>query len=403
MGHGLSADFGLRARDAPGLRDAVSGDRDGAYHRRVLPVSLALAIAALVFRLVSPGEIRSLLDLHLLSLFLVLILAIECAKVSGLVEAVVVRVLSRVRSERTLAVAAILTTGVASALVTNDVALLLVVPFTLAFERVAPEFNAARTVVLEIQAANLLGCLTPTGNPQNLLLFTRGGFTTGSFLSAQLPWVAGMAIATLALVPLLVPRRALPAPPARDVPVERRLATAGLFLLALQLLAISQLAPRLAPLVAALPAAALLGRRLLKTDFTLLGVFSALFVGVEGLRRSALFPLLDPVRLFDATPTGFVLSGALLSQVVSNVPAAILLAPAAAAAGGGRLFTALLYGVNSGGCGTPIASLANLIGADLYLRRREHRAPFWRAFLEVSVLLLAVAIGLSVLLVTLRS
>jgi Na+/H+ antiporter NhaD/arsenite permease-like protein len=361
----------------------------------VLPVSLALAFFALIFRLVSPSEIRALLDLHLLSLFLVLILAVECLKRSGLVEAVVGKVLSRVRSERTLAVAAILTTGAVSAMVTNDVALLLVVPFTLAFEKVAPEFDPIRVVVLEIQAANLLGCLTPTGNPQNLLLFSRGGFTTAGFFSAQVPWVLGMAAATLALVPLLVPRRPLPAPPEADRLVEPRLATAGLFLLSLQLLAISQAIPRLAPLVAAVPAAALLGRGLLKTDFTLLGVFSALFVGVEGLRRSALFETLDPVTLLGGTPTGFVLSGALLSQVVSNVPAAILLAPAAAQAGGGVLFTALLYGVNAGGCGTPVASLANLIGADLYLRGRAHRAPFWRLFLAVSFALLAVGIGLS--------
>lgn len=361
----------------------------------MLWASLALALVALLFRLVSPFEIRALLDLHLLSLFLVLILAVECLKRSGLVEAVVGRVLSRVRSERALAVAAVLTTGVVSAMVTNDVALLLVVPFTLAFEEVAPEFDPMRVVVLEIQAANLLGCLTPTGNPQNLLLFSRGGFTTASFLAAQLPWVLGMALATLAAVPILVPRRTLPAPPERQRPVDPRLATAGLFLLSLQLLAISQAIPRLVPLVAAVPAAALLGRGLLRTDFTLLGVFSALFVGVEGLRRSAVFDALDPVGLLGATPLGFVLSGALLSQVVSNVPAAILLAPAAAEAGGGTLFTALLYGVNAGGCGTPIASLANLIGADLYLRGRAHRAPFWRLFLAVSFGLLAVAVALS--------
>ncbi|MHB8800062.1 MAG: SLC13 family permease [Thermoanaerobaculia bacterium] len=361
----------------------------------MLPASLGLALVALLFRLVSPSEIRALLDLHLLSLFLVLILAVECLKRSGVVEAVVGRVLSRVRSERALAAAAIVTTGAVSAMVTNDVALLLVVPFTLAFEKVAPDLDPVRVVVLEIQAANLLGCLTPTGNPQNLLLFSRGGFTTGSFFAAQLPWVIGMAAALLALVPVLVPKRALPAPPPTHRAVEPRLATAGLFLLSLQLLAISQAIPRLVPLLAAVPAAALLGKGLLKTDFTLLGVFSALFVGVEGLRRSALFETLDPVALLGATPAGFVLSGALLSQAVSNVPAAILLAPSAAAAGGGALFTALLYGVNAGGCGMPIASLANLIGADLYLRGRAHRAPFWRLFLSVSFALLAVAIALS--------
>jgi len=80
---------------------------------------------------------------------------------------------------------------------------------------------------------------------------------------------------------------------------------------------------------------------------------------------------------------------------------ALLLAPSAAAGGGGPLFTALLYGVNAGGCGTPIASIANLIGADLYLRGRVGRRRFWPPFLVVSGILLAAAILLSLFLVRL--
>ncbi|MFI5120672.1 MAG: hypothetical protein ACHQM4_09675 [Thermoanaerobaculia bacterium] len=127
---------------------------------------------------------------------------------------------------------------------------------------------------------------------------------------------------------------------------------AALALIALELLAIFHAVPPVVPGVASLFALALLGRDALRTDFALVAVFSALFVGVEGLRRSALFHALDPIRLFGASPSGFVVSGALLSQAVSNVPAALLLAPAAATAQAGA-FTALLYGVNAGGCGTP--------------------------------------------------
>jgi hypothetical protein len=104
----------------------------------------------------------------------------------------------------------------------------------------------------------------------------------------------------------------------------------------------------------------MLGRRVLF-------VFAFLFVGIEGLERGRLYHALDPERLFGHGPAGMLVSGALLSQFVSNVPAAILLAPAGAAYG----FRALLWGVNAGGCGTPIASLANLIGAQLFLRTRE--------------------------------
>ena len=75
----------------------------------------------------------------------------------------------------------------------------------------------------------------------------------------------------------------------------------------------------------------------------------------------------------------------MLSQLVSNVPAALLLAPAVQTATG---FRALLYGVNAGGCGTPIASIANLIGWQLYRRENGSAGRFWRLFLPVSFALL---------------
>lgn len=373
----------------------------GPYDPWVLRVSAALCALVLVVRLVSPAEVPGLLDLRLLELFVVLIVAVECARRSALFDLLVSGILARVRSERALAAAAVLTAGATAAAVTNDVALLLVVPFTLAFEHVAPEFDPAPIVVLEIAAANLLGCLTPSGNPQNLFLFTRGGFTPSGFLAAQLPWVAAMTGALLLSVPVLVPRRPLPPAPPVVLRVRKRLATAGVGLLAVQVLSILGVLPRYAPLLATVPAAALLGRALLKTDFSLVAVFSFLFVVVEGLRRTPLFAQLDPIRHLGATPEAFVLAGALLSQGVSNVPAAILLAPSAAAAGGGALFTGLLYGVNAGGAGTPIASLANLIGADLYTRGRPLHRRFWRLFLPVSFALLVAGVAVSLLLVRL--
>ena len=362
----------------------------------MLPAALALAALALVAGWVAPREVPSLLDAHVLSLFFVLIVAVALAHRSGLFGRGVRMVLARVKSSRSLALAAVLVTGTTAALVTNDVALLLVVPFTLAFEAAAPAFEAAGVVVLEIAAANVIGCLTPTGNPQNLFLFVRGGFTAGSFFAAQAPWALGMAAVTCAAIPFVVPARALSHPAGAAPLVQPLRASAALALLVLELLAIFAVLPVWVPLAAALPALSLLGRDALSVDFSLVGVFAALFVGVEGLRRSALFVLLDPVRLFGTSPEGFVFSGALLSQAVSNVPAAILLAPAAAGHAGA--FTALLYGVNAGGCGTPVASLANLIGARLYLASRPGRRKFWRLFFAVSFGLLGAALALSLLL-----
>ena len=376
-----------------------AADGETAYYPpSVLPVAAVLAAMVLLFHVVSPREVPALLDTRLLSLFIVLILAVECARLSRSLDYLVDLVLRRFRSERGLAAGAVLLTGVLAAAVTNDVALLLVVPFTLAFERADPAFDAARVVVLEISAANLLGSVTPAGNPQNLFLFRAGGFTGASFFAAQLPWTLGAGLCVLLLVPLLIGRRAVVAPPRRRIRVHRQLASIAAFLLGVQILSLLGVLPRHAPLAAAIPAGLFLRQRLLRVDFSLVAVFSALFIGIEGLRRLPIAGALDPLRLFGVTPFGFVVSGALASQVVSNVPAALLLAPSAAAAGGGPLFVALLYGVNAGGCGTPLASLANLIGADLYQRGRLVRRPFWGLFSVVSGALLAVSVAWSLIL-----
>ncbi|HQR46478.1 MAG TPA: SLC13 family permease, partial [Thermoanaerobaculia bacterium] len=297
----------------------------------MLRAALLLAAAALVFGWVSPAEVPALLDADLLLLFFVLIVAVECARRSGLFPRLVRVVLTHSRSSRGLATAAVLLTGATAALVTTDVALLLVVPFTLTFETAVHGFDAAPVVVLEIAAANLIGCLTPTGNPQNLFLFVRGGFTAGSFFGAQAPWVLGAGLLTLALVPLLVPPRRLEPPRGPAVPVEPKLATAAVVLLLLEAAALFAGLPRVVPALAALLAVGLLGKKALEIDFALVGLFAALFVGVAGLSRSPLARLLDPTALLGASAAGLAASGALLSQVVSNVPAALLLAPKAAA------------------------------------------------------------------------
>ncbi len=288
---------------------------------------------------------------------------------------------------------------------TNDVALLLVVPFTLTFEATAHDFDAAPVVVLEIAAANLIGCLTPTGNPQNLFLFVRGGFTASGFFAAQGPWALGAGLLTLALIPVLVPKRTLETPTGSPIAVEPRMAASAVVLFVLEMAALFGGLPRFVPALAALLAVGgLLGKRALEVDFALVGLFAALFVGVAGLSRSPLAHLLDPTALLGVSAAGLAASGALLSQGVSNVPAALLLAPKAAASADPLAFTGLLFGVNAGGCGTPIASIANLIGARLYLSGhrdlvgRVRSGRFWRLFSAVSFALLAAMVALSLVL-----
>ncbi len=362
----------------------------------MLAASGTLAFAAVAMGRVKPAEIPGLLDERLLSLFFVLTIAVELGKASDLFDRLVAAVVARVRTERALALGMIVASGLLAALLTNDVALFLVVPFTMLFRRVA-DLDLGPLVVLEIASANVLGCVSPLGNPQNLFLYTRGGFTPASFFAAQVPWVAAAAACLATAVPILIPRRRLAAPETVSFDVHPGLAGACLMLLAAEIAALLGAVHHWVPLALSVAGAILLGRRVLETDFSLVFVFAFLFVGIAGLERGRLYQTMNPERIFGHQARGLVLSGALLSQLVSNVPAAMLLAPTALTASG---FRALLYGVNAGGCGAPVSSLANLIGAQLFAREGGDPRALWRRFLPVSFAFLALLVLVSLAIVS---
>jgi Na+/H+ antiporter NhaD/arsenite permease-like protein len=368
------------------------------FERLLLTGSAVLALAALAMGRVAVSEIPRLLDLRILSLFFVLTIAVELGKASDLFDRMVEVAIRRARTTRGLAFSMIGVTALLAAILTNDVALFLVVPFTMLFPR-GPGLTRAPFVVLEVLAANLLGAVTPIGNPQNIFLYARGGFTPGSFFAAQLPLAAGGAALLGAAVIFSVPRRKLPAPAEKSFEVDPVLAAAFFILLGAEVASLFGWIPHTVPLLLAIPAIGLLGRRVFEADFSLVLVFALLFVGIPGLERGRLYQLLDPEKLFGHGPIGMLLSGVLLSQVVSNVPAALLLAPAAITPGA---FRGLLYGVTAGACGSPVGSLANLIGAQIYLREGGRPRFFWKPFCAVSGVILVMLILYASLLLALR-
>jgi len=381
------------------LRDLVEHPR---LRSLLLEHLLLVASATLAFAAVAMGRVRleeapRLIDFRLLALFFVLTIAVELGKASSLFDRVVEGVVARVATARSLAVGLVAASGVLAAILTNDVALFLVVPFTMLFARITP-IDLAPIVVLEIAAANLIGAISPLGNPQNLFLFTRGGFTLESFLASQAPWVAAAAVLLVSAVPVTIAARPLDAKPARAFRVDPVLASACVVVLAAEVAALLHALDHRVPVALSLAGAALLGRRLRDADFSLVFVFAFLFVGVAGLERGRLYEALNPTALFGQHARGLVLSGALLSQFVSNVPAAMLLAPAAGTLDG---FRALIHGVNSGGCGSPIGSLANLIGMQLFVRAGGAPRAFWRTFLPLNAVLLVLLVLVSLALVSL--
>jgi Na+/H+ antiporter NhaD/arsenite permease-like protein len=221
--------------------------------------------------------------------------------------------------------------------------------------------------------------------------------TPGAFFAIQVPWVIVAGSLLFAAVPLLVPRRGLSSPEMASFDVHGLMATLCLLLLCVETASLFGWVPHWVPLALSGLGMLLLGRRFRDIDFSIVAVFALLFVGVAGLERGRVYRALNPERIFGHRARGLVISGALVSQLVSNAPAAMLLAPAVATARG---LHGLLYGVNAGSCGTPIASIANLIGAQLYARNGGDPRRFWRAFLPVSGTLLVLLVLVSLILVS---
>ena len=262
---------------------------------------------------------------------------------------ITVRAARRLGRGRLLAFELTAMTYLLSAAVTNDVALLVMVPLTLALDTDRKDL----LVVLEALAANAGAALTPVGSPQHLFIYWFYHVPPLSFLACTLPLSLPLLTLLLGAALCVRPRREGGAP--GDAPP---LTTGPALLHGAGFLLVTAVVLRLLPAPWALlaPATALLfDRKSLRVDYALLLTFLFFFGTAENLK------LLLAARL-DHAEHIFLLS-ALSSQVMSNVPATLLLAK----------FTdhweALLWGANVGGFGSLVGSLANLIAYKLYVSR----------------------------------
>ena len=259
----------------------------------------------------------------------------------------------------------IVVSGALAALVTNDVALFVVIPFTVIAGRIS-DFDVEDEIILQLIATNLLGCLTPLGNPQNLFIYHRSGWSAAHFVGTMLPFVAWNACGLLIAIFLLRRSRRIEAARVELPPRDRVEAIVGTVCFLLVLLEIARVAPAwIAAVAAAIGGAFVLRRRLFQIDLSIVPLFFFAFIVVEGLRSFDLGGLLRGSTYFISI---------LLSQIISNVPATVLMTPFAE-----PHWRPLLFGVNAGGCGTIIASLANLLAWRIYVRESNRDQAFlWR-------------------------
>ena len=339
------------------------------------PVLFIAALAALLtcFFVPPDGRYLSYLDLRTLSLLYCLMTVVNGLRQAGLFSHLAHTLCVSAANLRTIALLLVGLCFFTSMLITNDVALLTFVPFAVVVMGLAHhQKELIHVVVLQTVAANLGSMLTPVGNPQNLYLYSFYDMGFGEFLRVTAP-VWGVSLVLLFLLCLLFKADHL------DVFLgEAPGMDSALFVLCL--LVVLRVIPWYVMLLLIVAVLLVFDRRLLlKADFMLLLTFVAFFIFSGNLAR--IDSVSSAIRRLMAGRE--YLASLLTSQVISNVPAALLLS------GFTSKSHALLLGVNVGGLGTPIASLASLISLKLY-SHSEHASPgrFLAEFLAVNVALI---------------
>jgi Na+/H+ antiporter NhaD/arsenite permease-like protein len=287
--------------------------------------------------------------LILLFCFMVVMAGLERLSVFSAIGTILLR---RVRNTKILEGILVFLCFFFSMLITNDVALLTFVPFTLGIYRITGQVkDLVFTVVLQTVAANLGSMLTPIGNPQNLYLYGQSGMPLFSFFRLLFPYTLISFLLILFCIFLHKGKHIA-------IRIESvRLKEKGkiivyFFLFFLCLCCVARLFPEKWLIVVLVLVCLLFDRSVFfRVDYTLLFTFLGFFLFVGNIQRISILS-----DFFHATLNGHeVLTAVFASQIISNVPAALLLS------GFTKDFSALLIGTNLGGLGTLIASMASLI------------------------------------------
>lgn len=398
------------------------------YLKKETVLCAALLLAALSAVFVTPdAQYADYIDIHTLLLLFCLMAVMAGAQRLGLFTLLSRRLLALVKTTRQMLLVLVFLPFFFSMLITNDVALITFVPFGITvIKHAKKERLLIPLVVLQTIAANLGSMLTPVGNPQNLYLYARAGLSLPAFTGLMLPYTLAAALCLLGAV-FLVTRSesggSLTLFSADDTPSDDSAhpdAAAGTSADAAanasdntytDAAAVPRFnAPRAALYGAAfalclLTVAGILSPYLLtgiifalivildrnvfrQVDYALLGTFVGFFIFVGNMGRLPAFRSFLSGILDGREQLVAILS----SQIISNVPSALLLS------GFTDNLEALIIGTNLGGLGTLIASMASLISYKQLARENpDCKARYLLWFTLANIVMLVILAGISLL------
>lgn len=320
----------------------------------IFSISLILAIVSCFF--VLPNiDYLNYINWETIILLFIIMLIVEILKNLSVFEILVRKLLNEVGNTRTLVLFLVFTCFFSSIFITNDVSLIIFVPFTLlALKKVDRLDLAIFAVSLETIAANV-GCMVlPIGAPHNIVMYTVSHIPFQSFFMLLLPYIIVSVVFLIALS-IFIPSDRVSLPSMGKIEIEWK---------------------------------GFLKRVFLGVDYFLLLTFIALFVLIGNLENIPFFNSLFRQWIIGNE----VIFGIVSSQIISNVPAALLLS------GFSTNYEAIIVGINIGGLGSLIASMANLISYKILIREHdEFKIKYLIVFTVLNVILLLILFGVYLL------
>lgn len=355
--------------------------RDFLKKEVVFCISFIAAIVSCFF--VTPdSEYFSYIDFRTLALLYCLMVVVAGLRKAGLFSYSAHFLCLKAGNTRVMGFVLVALCFFSSMFLTNDVALITFVPFAVGI--LDSEDNSGElvtVVVLQTVAANLGSMLTPVGNPQNLYICSYYDLPIASFFSVTFP-VWGASLVLVCALCFLIKRKPVNADMGQTPLISKRDVAVFSLLFAVCMLTVFRVISWQIMLICVIAVLAVYRIKILAdADFMLLFTFVCFFVFSGNLER------IDAVNSFlkSALEGRVFITSLLCSQVISNVPSALLLSSFTSN------FRSLLLGVDIGGLGTPVASLASLISMKLYTHASScSMKRFILVFTGVNILLLLI-------------
>lgn len=357
----------------------------------ILIVACVLAVISIFF--VTPDEeYFEYIDFRTLGILFSLMALMAGFQSMGVFDEISRKLLNKVQNIRQLVVVLTLLCFFFSMIITNDVALITFVPFTFVLFNMLGQAEEKKwlipVVILQTVAANLGSMLTPIGNPQNLYLYGKSGMAFETFISLMLPYTA------LSLAMLLVSSFAVGSIGNKKITVslnanykEKNTCKVIMYvvLFFICILAVLRVLSVGIAFAVTLCAIVIFDRKVLKkVDYSLLLTFVGFFIFIGNMGRIPMFSSL----LQKCISGSEVITAVLTSQVVSNVPTALLLSNFS------DNLPALIVGTNIGGLGTLIASMASLISYKYIAQKKNVSKGKYLLFFTIANIIFLAALML---------